>query len=281
MEMKNIPKNIFAFVCLCGLVYQTVILYSEYMSGNTVVNIKVDRILNETIPAITVCFDAFASLEMVSQLSPHLANLSIDYMNERDRFLNNRSIGRAKAVHYRNVLEIELNKLFDNMTVWKFYDEITIQFNKHFEVQLHGHSMIKENYPDLFHGFDSIILKGAPIESFGEIHDRYKCFTFFSALQKQWRDFKINIKSIFFQILRPYPDNFYPYDNGTFHFAIHSPNTLPVLSNGKDFMHLENNLKYNLHYSRVETQLLDSGFDTNCFDYDLDHKFANYKMRSD
>ena len=107
MEMKNIPKNIFAFVCLCGLVYQTVILYSEYMSGNTVVNIKVDRILNETIPAITVCFDAFASLERVSQLSPHLANLSYGYINERDHFHNNHSIGVEKVKHYRKLLQIE------------------------------------------------------------------------------------------------------------------------------------------------------------------------------
>ena len=136
MVIKYISKNIFAFVCLCGLVYQTVILYSEYMSGNTVVNIQVDRILNETIPAITVCFDAFASMERVSQLSPHLTNLSQHYINERYRFLNNQSIVWAKALHYRKLLEVELSKLYDNMTVLEFYDEFTIQFEKLITVQL-------------------------------------------------------------------------------------------------------------------------------------------------
>ena len=36
-----------------------------------------------------------------------------------------------------------------------------------------------------------------------------------------------------------------------------------------------------MSYSRVETRLLGSGFETNFFDYDLDHKFPNYNMRSD
>ena len=91
----------------------------------------------------------------------------------------------------------------------------------------------------------------------------------------------MNIKSITIQIIHPHPDSFYPNDDGRFHFAIHSPNTLPVLSNGKDFMLLENRFSYGLYYSRVETRLLGSGFDTNCFNYNLDHKFANYNMRSD
>ena len=34
-------------------------------------------------------------------------------------------------------------------------------------------------------------------------------------------------------------------------------------------------------HSEVQTRLLGSGFDTNCFDYDLDHEFENYNMRSD
>src|SRR5690349_10440884 len=29
------------------------------------------------------------------------------------------------------------------------------------------------------------------------------------------------------------------------------------------------------------TRLLGSGFETNCFDYDLDHKFADFNIRSD
>ena len=103
----------------------------------------------------------------------------------------------------------------------------------------------------------------------------------FSVHFKKSGDFKVNIKSILVQINRKHPDNFYPYDRGNFHFAIHSPNTLSVLSHGKDFMLLNNSLSYSLRYSRVETRLLGNGFDTNCFDYNLDHKFANHNMRSD
>jgi hypothetical protein len=34
-------------------------------------------------------------------------------------------------------------------------------------------------------------------------------------------------------------------------------------------------------YYQVQTELLGDGYDTNCFNYDLDYKYANFNMRSD
>ena len=64
--------------------------------------------------------------------------------------------------------------------------------------------------------------------------------------------------------------------------ALHSPNSLPKIDEGVKFTKIKYGNKFvRISYSRVETRLLGSGFDTNCFDYDLDHKFPNYNMRSD
>ena len=65
-----------------------------------------------------------------------------------------------------------------------------------------------------------------------------------------------------------------------FQLAIHSPNSLPNFNVDK-FIKIEHGTSYLKGYSEIQTKLLGSGFDTNCFDYDLDHKFANYNIRSD
>ena len=154
-KMKELSHYLFGLLCICGLVYQSLNLYSDYMSGNTVVNIKVDRIIDETIP---VCFDTYASLERVSQLSqisPLLANLLQNYTYELNLFFknNNTHIGSIKSEHYYKLLQIELTKLHGNMTVWEFFEKITINFCKGFlkqliTVTLNGHPIIKKNNSD-------------------------------------------------------------------------------------------------------------------------------------
>ena len=54
-----------------------------------------------------------------------------------------------------------------------------------------------------------------------------------------------------------------------------------MLTTTKDFTVINLDRHVEISYSRVDTHLLGNGFDTNCFDYNLDHKFANYNMRSD
>jgi hypothetical protein len=62
--------------------------------------------------------------------------------------------------------------------------------------------------------------------------------------------------------------------------SIHSPNSFPKLNN-KFFNTLDINKNYHIRFSQINTELLGSGYDTNCYDYDLDHKYLNYSMRSD
>ena len=225
-------------------------------------------------------------LERVIKLNPYLANLTKEFIDERDRLIKNKSLVPDKNKFYSK-LKHELYRVYNKKSVQEFFDKVTIPLRiknlSFITIVINGFPTSNFNNSELTKPFTltQYYFNGSSVESFGELNKQHKCFTFFSALKKQWRDFKMNIKSIELHINRVHPDYFYPYDEGKFHFAIHSPNTLPVLSDGKDFWHLDNNSSYRLLYSRVETRLLGSGFDTNCFDYDLDHKFANYNMRSD
>ena len=55
-KMFELFLNLF---CLIGLIYQSYILLNEYISGKTVVSIRVGRLKTETLPALTVCFQVF------------------------------------------------------------------------------------------------------------------------------------------------------------------------------------------------------------------------------
>ena len=103
-----------------------------------------------------------------------------------------------------------------------------------------------------------------------------KCFTVFIHLQQKWRNFKINLKSIDLFVRNA----ILHIENNAYHLAIHSPNSLPNFYIN-EFIKIEHGTINTISYSEVQTKLLGSDFDTNCFDYDLDHKFANYNMRSD
>ena len=106
-----------------------------------------------------------------------------------------------------------------------------------------------------------------------------KCFTIFSHLNKMYRVIKSNMKQLQIELNR---------DNEVVLFgsfpkiivSIHSPNTLPDISEGGTISFWAGS-KIFLNYNQIKTELLDNSYDTNCYEYDLDYKFANFNMRSD
>ena len=50
---------------------------------------------------------------------------------------------------------------------------------------------------------------------------------------------------------------------------------------GDNLKLLGTDFKYKIKFTKVTTELLGDGYNTNCFEYDLDYKFANFNMRSD
>ena len=125
------------------------------------------------------------------------------------------------------------------------------------------------------------VYAGSPIESLTLIENcsMSKCFTLFSHEQNQWRNYTTYIYRIFIRIENHAKIIFKPEERGKVYISIHSPNDWPSLTPGVQFIKILNNFKAKFEYSVINARLLGSGFDINCFDYDLDHKFANYKIR--
>ena len=283
---------IFSIICFCGFLYQFFDLYFEYMSGKTVVNIKVETILNQTLPAITICLPSFYipdNINVNESINKELQNNFMNLTKAHHMLYFGKELDGDINDVYRKIND-KLNVLLSNISMLDFFEKVTSQVllkatrdRLPFSIAARIEGIYSEKIDD-----DMIFKKEKrkenliftnTIESIMSIDlstiiNLRKCFTYFSHLQKQWRDFKINLKSITFRFL----DLSKLLDHAThYELAIHSQNSLP---NHNEFIKLEYKF-INIHYSEVQTQLLGSGFDTNCFDYDLDHKFANYNMRSD
>ena len=80
-----------------------------------------------------------------------------------------------------------------------------------------------------------------------------------------WKDFKIHLDSI--ELLLAYNYTWYPPDIQTNLVSVHSPNTLPIKP-GKSLYIIQNKKPLLLHYSRIETHLLEPPYSTNCQNYD-------------
>ena len=285
LKLKNKSRFLLMSFCLMGFFHQSYDLYSGYMSGKTVVNIKVETILNQTLPAITVCFSSHYILDKIDENDPIIIELKQRYLERIDLAIkldklyeNSTELDqKIEQEYFLNVTKINerLKFLHSQLNMINFFENVTFPFN------FGNISLIKTRTSGLFEVDQAHIISifGKPIESLTNFHGLKKCFTFFSHLQKEWRKFKINLDKLFLEILE-FPHNLVGADQ-YFYLAIHSPNNLPKLTSDQEFKKLGIHSRNHFRFSRVETRLLGSGFDTNCFDYDLDHKFANYNMRSD
>ena len=206
----------------------------------------------------------------------------MEFMKKNNSITNvNLNLKMKGMEYYKSLLftkqSDKINSIFGYISVIDFIDKVTMNSvtDKRLFANIIGIStdiMVDVNVEKTHGGYlnrkavESIMLNRQANNDF------HKCFTFHSQLDKIWRNFTINLNSISLMLSNE------PYYDKTFQLAIHSSNSLP---NDNDFIkinHLTNNI---IRYSEIQTRLLGSGFDTNCFDYNLDHNFGNYSMRSD
>ena len=110
----------------------------------------------------------------------------------------------------------------------------------------------------------------------------FKCFTLFSQICKVSRKLKIDLKHITIY-LKADAFSFPPHINQKLNLFVHSPNSLPQFDQDTPIVQdiKKSLISTTIEYNQVTTELLDSSYDTNCFEYDIDYKFANFNMRSD
>ena len=277
-------KIITTLFCTGGLTFHIFQLFNEYMRGKTVVSINVNRIFNDSLPAITICYPFSISFEKLSKFD---LKYSTEYENYLDILKFERDNSTLRRI-YNNVTKTAINainsgtlKLSDIMqnAIIKYSD-----FNDNLSVTVILDDPMHDEYLDERQK-ESIKLIGKPIESTnlmikdnGDLNSG-RCFTYFTRLQKQWRNFKYPFSLIFIRLnynMKLIPRSIYNHAL----IAIHSPNRLPDFYDD-EFETLTLGKRYLITYSQIRTELLGSDYDTNCYEYDLDYKHANFNMRSD
>ena len=268
---RNLTKVIMNLVCLGGLLYQTQLLFTDFMNGSTVVSIRVGVQKYETLPSLTVCTDKFVSL---SKALANDQNFRGDYQAKSQQLRKNfNKTGDQVKEELDQFLEkyYDIQEIFNQIVAYDVINNFSVVYPEvEFEIELTG-SLMNGEEKSLMNSTQNLLKTTEYIESvhyFGSFrhHGALKCFTFFSWILPQWKEFKFNLNSISFN-LKP-TENWRPNIATVRHinFAIHSPNDIPNLSHD-NFHHLNLDETAIIHFSQKNTELLGSGYDTDCWDY--------------
>ena len=196
-EYKTFFNFISKFLCLFGLIYQTSGILKAFLQGKTVVNIEIDRKVNNTLPAITICYPYSISFEKISKLNDVYQEQYGTYLGYSLNYsLTKSEVWQSKMIFiYREVV----NDIFEQINNFSLdINQVFTNFSIDFEND-QGERMIvigsnMENFTDMIgHPIESVKIDKTP---FGEWKTE-KCFTFFSALDKRYRDSNFHLGSIY------------------------------------------------------------------------------------
>ena len=293
-------KFIIIFVCFCGFLYQTSNLLTDYMSGKTIVSLEVGRKPTEALPAITLCTKNILGALGIHRTYPEMQNKTRNYFRLASQYQELHS-GKIRMSEERKQLfmdklvsifeEIKLKINLSSLSPFEILQNLSfnVKYPGNFNIWLIG-TVNKQDKFKFVHTYSDKKYFGnllyEPVESIKiEVNEQsqvelQKCFTFFSGLESFWRNFTFKLSLIEFHLFPRYfiwvPDQLFK----EISFSMHSPNTLPRM-NKENFILLKTDLIHNFQYSQINTKLLGKGYDTNCYDYDLNYKHANFNMRSD
>ena len=281
-----------------------------YLAGKTVVNIKVNWVLEDNLPALTLCYPHIFSMEKASHFNKTYKQLFDEYKKHQDHYyINDTAIDKNVEAKLNELYE-RANSLTSNETIYTLLNNLSIDYLNYFDNDLYRgfpvylDGLVDRNDSSLnklfkFYLDDSQMVISDPLESIDILHKR-KCFTFFSALESSWRNFKMGLKMMNIDV-RHNRLSFPSMDESMVkskvrlnekrstdqvHFKkiylfMHSPNSLPAFNEDFNYIEVEPDRDYTIKYSKLKINRLDSRYDTNCNEYDLDHKFANFNMASD
>ena len=284
-------KFVFNIICIGALIYQTNELYNEYSLGKTVISLEVKRLEGEPIPAVTICTQNWLSIEKLSKYSHNneewiqsnitlykkLYNLYRKNLIKHGNNNNNNDDENMKKIV--NIL----NEVYRNITSLVEISGLTpFQMMNKYSIGLNGNGTgVSYSYDGTLKGSritDMVIPNDEdPIESFISIPSNFhKCFTFYSHLKNVWRNIKFKLNYVSIRLV--FVNDTWPgwrMNLGDLLISIHSPNSLPQL---ESMVKIDSHNFHEFTYSQVNTELLGEGYDTDCFNYNLDN---NFSMRSD
>ena len=271
-------KIICFIICSLGLAFHSSDLFSQYLSGRTVVNLEVGRSYEDTLPGITICYPIALSMERTAKLNDR----TMKYYDEYDGLIKEleRNFTRMNLddLAYEMVLlQSDTNRELENWhdgSMLDYFDKYTVDHN---QIELYEEDKIYEgNWNDEEKSYSI-----KPIESYAHFRNQQsKCFSYFNILQKQWRRFLTSFTTLTIII-----DHGVPFHSlaitETLFFSIHSPNILPdLIIPGENFIELKFGYDYDMSFSYIKIEHLEK-YDSGCFKYDINYKHANNNIRSD
>ena len=115
LSFSSLYKIISSLFCSIFLLYQIIELFSQFLSGKTVVNIELKREIYENLPAITLCLPQIVSLEALAKYNP-------DY--QRDYNISNEMLSQKYLMNTTlyNEIKPNLTKIYRGlfMSLFKF-----------------------------------------------------------------------------------------------------------------------------------------------------------------
>jgi len=269
-RIKTVSELFIVLISVFGLTYQTSQLCLKYMSGQTVVSIKVDKIGFTEMPAITICYPSFTSLEKLANIYSELKKDYEIYSEIIKYSVKFDAENKTVTKIFNDMKEKFLNfslKALKSMPLHEAFENISLPFT-----QLIKAIAVVKIYNDLEGEYElSRIMDKSPIESitFKHYKDYRKCFTYFSQFNNQFKNLQIEVDH--FRIPFNYKAELFPQNlqDAYHYFSIHSPKAFPHFGSEDNYIRLSIHETYTISYSRIITKLLPPNYSTNCRNYNI------------
>ena len=267
----------FYIISVSFLLYQSIDLFIEFMSGKTVNNISVGNIRNTSLPAVTLCP---CSLDF-GKLSFSNKNVSIlykKYLKMIEKANRSRSVLHGNLDDlYDKALEIYFNWNEQNINIKDhIINNLTPLINKMNETMLSSIFYRSSAYGPIDKDLNQFeaerdlnyIMKSLPIESLiitvtGNIPQIFKCYSLFSHSESSWNNTKMVFHRFIIALqLDASSSPITPSMN--IQMVIHSPNTMSI----EGYSYVNPGYIYIIKYSKWNIIRLGKGYDTDCREYD-------------
>ena len=265
------------------------------MSGKTVVSLQIGRLYDESPPAVTICFCSLYSMERMAKYHPEFVKINKHYkeLYESQNFTYFKLYENSYTNYtVENIKSngLDMHEIFEKISI--LHEDL--DGNQMINISLIGKIENKNHSGqwNIIFGktFNTYSYIGEPLETiminqYGKTLDtdkvgEYKCFTYFSHAQNEWRKFHTQLELIKIHMNQNVISRSVPLA-GFYYITIHSPYFLPDFDPYSIFeshVYVETTtIKY--YEQRIER--LGKGYDTDCFSYDSDTNFNYYRMKSD
>ena len=266
-------KYILFVICFTFLLYQSIDLLNEFMSGKTVTTITYGIIRNTTLPAITICPHDL-DYRKLAMLNENVSILYVKYIkNISNLSRKDIEVMENNYLNYYRALEIFFNSNKSNFNINNdILDNLTPFNNQTNNRTLYSQLQLSYPYGNIENDLSKIDnysyrIISLPMESLMITINKtipfvYKCYTLFSHSHSSWNNIYVDFKYMKMSLkLDRYSMPIKP--TQPIRIMMHSQNSLPY----ENLNIISPGYFYIIEYSQWNIERLGKGYDTDCREY--------------